>query len=722
MKKLLLILLTFMSFTSFAQMQVKENSFHQIEGFVMLDKNEHYDDNNQPMALIKISTENITAEERRRITFKGNLATYFDVHFEPTEIHLYISAQAATFLEIHHPDYGKTEFILPFDLKDFCGYEMVLQYVPIVPADIQNTSSKYNTITIIADQEDAIIYVDNEVTHDNICVKSFPVGSTHTWKIECELYHSESGDITITEGNPIVVEKKLNKAHGFLNIVSTPQNNAIIYLNDNEIGVTPFKSNKIASGIYKLKLDKESYKIIEQDVEITDGDTTNLVLNMQIDYADVTINTDSQSEIYIDGNYIGRGNWSGNLVEGKHIIESKKTHHKTIVKNIDIIAEKTEHITFEPPTLVHENIDINTEPTGEINGYEYVDLGLPSGIKWATKNVGADSPEEFGNHFFWGIGKYDIADSYEYSRKTAGYLKKNKIEKKKNRYRNRNTNVEGNKKYDMARSSFGSPWRLPSKNDFQELIDECVWIWIEQDGVNGYRVVGPNYNSIFFPASGTHQMVLGGGIKEYYYDKKGYYWTSVPTYGGIYTLYFDNQEKLIKQTDSYCSFNTVRPVFGEPINENNIKEIVIITGDKNDSLYIDDNYVGMSPHTAFLPYGTYKILAVRNDSTNSYVSNKVLKSVKISEKGGYFVRLDFRKREDVWIYKLKNADISYALREFNLGGWILSIIVLVCVPIIIVLYAIHRKVKDNIEKKEKVELCLGIMFFVTIYLFVIALI
>ena len=336
MKKLILILLTFMSFTSLAQMQVKEDSFHQIDGFVMLDKNEHYDDNNLPMALIKISTENITAEERRRITFKGNLATYFDVHFEPTEIHLYISAQSATFIEIHHPDYGKTEFILPFDLKDFCGYEMVLQYVPIVPADIQNTSSKYNTITIIADQEDAIIYVDNEVTHDNICVKSFPVGSTHTWKIECELYHSESGDITITEGNPIVVEKKLNKAHGFLNIVSTPQNNAIIYLNDNEIGVTPFKSNKIASGIYKLKLEKESYKIIEQDVEITDGDTTNLVLNMQIDYADVTINTDSQSEIYIDGNYIIVKSAFGTIIKldalNVHIsIETLPTYYGWIV-------------------------------------------------------------------------------------------------------------------------------------------------------------------------------------------------------------------------------------------------------------------------------------------------------------------------------------------------------------------------------------------------------
>ena len=94
MKKFLLLLLTFISLNAVAQIKVKEGSFHQIEGFVMLDKNEHYDDNNLPMALIKISTENITAEERRRITFKGNLATYFDVHFEPTEIHLYLSTAA----------------------------------------------------------------------------------------------------------------------------------------------------------------------------------------------------------------------------------------------------------------------------------------------------------------------------------------------------------------------------------------------------------------------------------------------------------------------------------------------------------------------------------------------------------------------------------------------------------------------------------------------------
>lgn len=91
----------------------------------MLDKHDHIDDNNVPMALIKISTENISAEQRRRITFKGNLATYFDVLFKSSEIYLYLST-TATFIEISHPDYGKTKYWLPEVLCDYCGYEMTI--------------------------------------------------------------------------------------------------------------------------------------------------------------------------------------------------------------------------------------------------------------------------------------------------------------------------------------------------------------------------------------------------------------------------------------------------------------------------------------------------------------------------------------------------------------------------------------------------------------------
>ena len=158
MKKFfLLILLIFAISTAFSQIHVKENSFHKIEGFVMMDKLEHLDDNDVPMALIKISTENISAEERRKMAFKGNLATYFDVQFKTSEIYLYLSI-TATFLEIHHPDYGKTEYWLPEDLCDYCGYEMVVV-------------SDYKTEKII---EEKIVYVnDNTYNDENISITHY---------------------------------------------------------------------------------------------------------------------------------------------------------------------------------------------------------------------------------------------------------------------------------------------------------------------------------------------------------------------------------------------------------------------------------------------------------------------------------------------------------------------------------------------------------------------
>lgn len=150
MKKfILLILFIITALTSFPQIHVKENSFHKIDGFLMMDKSEHIDDNDVPMALIKISTENISAEERRKMTFKGNLATYFDMQFKTSEIYLYLST-TATFLEIHHPDYGKTEYWLPEDLCDYCGYEMVVV-------------SDYNAEKIV---EEKIVYVEQPVHYN----------------------------------------------------------------------------------------------------------------------------------------------------------------------------------------------------------------------------------------------------------------------------------------------------------------------------------------------------------------------------------------------------------------------------------------------------------------------------------------------------------------------------------------------------------------------------
>lgn len=370
MKKFLLVLLLFLSLTSFAQMKVKENSFRKIDGFVMLDKSEHYDDNNLPMALIKISTENITAEERRRITFKGNLATYFDVRLQPSEIYLYISARVATFIEIHHPDYGKTEFILPFDLDDFCGYEMVLQYVPLVVNS--NVAQRNNYLTITSDQPNASIYIDDQYVSDGF--KSLEIGTTHTWRIDCDLYHTETGTVTITDGEPITIEKKLRPAYGFINITSEPESDAVVFINNKKVGTTPYQSDKMASGTYNIRVVKDMYKTTEQTFTIADENTTDVVVKLSANFVNLTIDTDIDSDIYIDEQYKGKGKWSGRIFDGAHFVEVKKDKHRTISKNLNLVLGKDVNIEIEAPEPITGMLDISSVPVKAdiyINGKHY---------------------------------------------------------------------------------------------------------------------------------------------------------------------------------------------------------------------------------------------------------------------------------------------------------------------------------------------------------------
>ena len=373
MKKFLLILFAFISLNAFSQIQVKEGSFKKINGYVMMDKSEHTDINNKPMALIKITAEGMKAEERARLVYKGNMATYFDVHQKGYETYLYLTAQAATFLEIIHPDYGKTEYWFPEDLCDFCGYEMVLQYIPIVPVTSDEAAKPKKTYLIVkSDQADARVYIDDELLNTQEASKPVDVGTTHTWKIECNMYHSETGSVTVTDRTTI--DKELRPNFGYINISSSPEQGAKAFVDGEYIGVTPIKTDKIKSGEHKVMVMKDMYKMTEKSFTVTDGQTTNVTLNMSANFVNVTITTDSQSDIYVDEEYKGKGQWTGRLSDGAHIFEAKKTNHRASKKSLDLVMGETKTITLDAPTPIYGEIDINTTPMGAtiyIDGKNY---------------------------------------------------------------------------------------------------------------------------------------------------------------------------------------------------------------------------------------------------------------------------------------------------------------------------------------------------------------
>lgn len=172
-----------------------------------------------------------------------------------------------------------------------------------------------------------------------------------------------------------------------------------------------------------------------------------------------------------------------------------------------------------------------------------IDLGLS--VKWATFNVGASSPEEYGDYFAWGEteekSKYDL-DTYKYYQ---------------NEWINIGSNISGTQ-YDVAHVKWGGNWRMPTRNEIKELEKKCTWKRTTYNGVNGRLVTGPNGNSIFLPAAGD----LNGTV-FYGRDSCGDYWSATlyPYYGDYaYFIGFDDSNYSDCLWDNRRLGKTVRPV------------------------------------------------------------------------------------------------------------------------------------------------------------------
>ena len=690
MKRILLVIFTLISLNAFSQLQVKEGSFRYVPGGVIDDKEEYTDGNDLPMALIKISTENIPEQERMRLVFVGNRATQIIKKPKTGSMWIYISAEAATFIDIRHPDYGTYKYPLPEELCDYCVYEMVLQYVESKPelgflaisseptdADIYIDGKHYgktnNVITdlavgthelklekegyasltksfvttkgetlklnetlqtvvnkktyfiVQADQANAIVYIDGEILGAKEARKLVDYGTTHTYKIECKLYHEESGTVTIKDKT--VVNKTLRPAFGYLNINSTPEQGANVWVDGEFIGVTPIKTDKLASGSHIVRVMKEMFSIKEQSFIVNDGQTTDATFNMSANFVNVTIDADSQSDIYVDEEYKGKGKWTGRLSDGEHIFEARKANHKPSMKSVDLVMGENKTITLDAPTPINGTIDVDSSPMGAtiyIDGkhygetpnyisdiligehelkltkqgyaelkktiiikegetlmiteklqtgkeiskstdksgdniyvdgnnigtspktsnltydHEYVDLGLS--VKWATCNVGANSPEEYGDYFAWG----------ETTTK-SGYTDSNS-----KTYGKSMVDIKDNAQYDAATANWDGNWRMPTKAEFQELKENCTWVWTTQKGVKGYKVTSKkNGNSIFLPAAGYRY-----GSSHYGAGEFGYYWSYTPreSYARYsYGLYFGSDNHYVYWYYRYYG-RSVRPV------------------------------------------------------------------------------------------------------------------------------------------------------------------
>ena len=250
--------------------------------------------------------------------------------------------------------------------------------------------------------------------------------------------------------------------------------------------------------------------------------------------------TNKKCEIEYNGN-----NYIRNMVACESVFNSNKG---LLVSIIFLSSDKKETISFMSSAIdAICFLDINNETFFEkydqfhiseveiikkidneiatskknVQKHEYVDLGLPSGTLWATTNVGASSPEDYGSYFAWGETK----PKSDYSWSTYKYA--NGAHDKLTKYNPSSSygSVDNKKTLDYsddaAYQNWGSDWCMPTYKQLDELRDQCTWKWTTRNGKDGYLVTSKkNGNTLFLPTAGCRYGTSFDGV-----GTSGYYWS-----------------------------------------------------------------------------------------------------------------------------------------------------------------------------------------------------
>ena len=233
-----------------------------------------------------------------------------------------------------------------------------------------------------------------------------------------------------------------------------------------------------------------------------------------------------------------------------------------------------------------------------------VDLGLS--VKWANMNVGAESPEDYGNYYAWGEtatkSTYDWDNYFD-----APDGSNNKFTK----YNNNGGKTVLDSEDDVAHVNWGGSWRMPTKAEWRELYDNCTWTWTTQNGINGYKVTsnkaGYTDKFIFLPAAGYRN---GSGL--YDVGSFGYYWSSSldEDYSSVaWDLDFGSDYHGLYYYDRFSGLS-VRPVL-QPSS-------IPYSSHANDTIRIYSN--GCDDYQTFIgPHGGQLTMSANSDQWSHFV-------------------------------------------------------------------------------------------------------
>lgn len=295
------------------------------------------------------------------VDFKGNLGIRGEVlHARNSEYVMYIPA-GSTSITVNAQ--GFLPFTYTFNQK-IEGHKTYVLYLLVPESGPKKHKVETNYVTLEVSPENATVLIDNMVhpLTDGALAAELSLGN-HTYRVAAPQYHTQTGSFEIVATETTSLKIDLKPAFGWLDVEVSPVGATVMI--DSEIkGTSPCKI-KLESGNYFMQLLGEGYIAYGENISITDGETKPVRTALKANFAQITIQAPyPHSEIWLRGEKVATGRWSGRLNAGTYAVESRTEGYEPCKENITVTADDSRTFTLQMPTPIYSMLKINTTPFG----------------------------------------------------------------------------------------------------------------------------------------------------------------------------------------------------------------------------------------------------------------------------------------------------------------------------------------------------------------------
>ena len=367
MKNKLLLLFFLISAATLRAQDYKMIRMEEMVNSMSARENIKEDDNDQKCAVIRISTQDITPEQRQGFHFGSDWgAEIVENTIIDGEIWVWVSPGLKT-LKINHATLGNIEVAVTkhVTIQSLHTYRIVLKGTMKQGQDGPKVTQQFLVLEVTP--KDAMVLVDNQTwfVENGVASKMVTFGK-HNITVEASDYHSYNEEINVSYSENAVTKKiNLKPEFGYLKIVGDNSilSQSTIYVNSAN-GADAMKSPmKLKSGKYKVSILNRKYKPFEKEINIVDGETYTLNVNFNSDFSSITLQVNAEAEIYVNGEKKGVRQWTGELPAGTYHIECRMKNHKSsMVEKVITENMSGETIQLEVPKPINGTLVVNTTP------------------------------------------------------------------------------------------------------------------------------------------------------------------------------------------------------------------------------------------------------------------------------------------------------------------------------------------------------------------------